>query len=173
MRPALIGPALGGCEIWRSGWKNARGAGRTRRLLWTAVCGSHPTDFFREHARLDAIRSKLRVPVLLGAAPHNLCRFGYVSPLPDAHQAGSSWHEMEAFYPLHVYICDQSLLAQLQEFVTPDAIFSEYAYFSSYSTKWVEHASISEIGNCTVRRTRLRPTATRDRGELPHARPLS
>jgi SAM-dependent methyltransferase len=47
---------------------------------------------------------------------------------------------MEPFYPLHAYVCDQCLLVQLQEFVTPDSIFSEYAYFSSYSTTWVAHA---------------------------------
>ncbi len=47
---------------------------------------------------------------------------------------------MEPFYPLHAFVCDQCLLVQLQEFVSPDNIFSEYAYFSSYSTSWVEHA---------------------------------
>ncbi len=47
---------------------------------------------------------------------------------------------MEPFYPLHAYVCDQCYLVQLQEFVSPDAIFSEYAYFSSFSTSWVEHA---------------------------------
>ena len=39
-------------------------------------------------------------------------------------------HEMEPFYPLHVYVCDQCFLVQLQEFVTPEEIFTEYAYFS-------------------------------------------
>ena len=63
-----------------------------------------------------------------------------MSPLCQTHIKPEQLHEMEAFYPLHVYICDQCLLVQLQEFVTPDAIFSEYAYFSSYSTSWVEHA---------------------------------
>jgi len=47
---------------------------------------------------------------------------------------------MEAFYPLHVRICEGCLLVQLEEFVAPDAIFSEYAYFSSYSDSWVAHA---------------------------------
>jgi SAM-dependent methyltransferase len=47
---------------------------------------------------------------------------------------------MEPFYPLHAYVCGECLLVQLQEFVTPAEIFSEYAYFSSYSTSWVEHA---------------------------------
>jgi 2-polyprenyl-3-methyl-5-hydroxy-6-metoxy-1,4-benzoquinol methylase len=47
---------------------------------------------------------------------------------------------MEAFYPLHVYVCERCFLVQLQEFVTPSEIFTEYAYFSSYSSSWVEHA---------------------------------
>jgi len=47
----------------------------------------------------------------------------------------------EPFYPLHVYVCDECFLVQIQEFVPPDEIFTEYSYFSSYSTTWVEHAS--------------------------------
>lgn len=44
------------------------------------------------------------------------------------------------FYPLHVYVCHACFLVQLDEFVPPEEIFSEYAYFSSYSDSWVEHA---------------------------------
>jgi hypothetical protein len=47
---------------------------------------------------------------------------------------------MEPYYPLHALVCEQCFLVQLQEYVTPDHIFNEYAYFSSYSTSWVEHA---------------------------------
>ena len=47
---------------------------------------------------------------------------------------------MEPFYPLHVRICERCLLVQLEEFVTADEIFTEYAYFSSYSDSWVAHA---------------------------------
>jgi hypothetical protein len=47
---------------------------------------------------------------------------------------------MEPFYPLHAYVCGRCFLVQLQEFVSPGEIFTEYAYFSSYSTSWVEHA---------------------------------
>jgi SAM-dependent methyltransferase len=48
---------------------------------------------------------------------------------------------MEPFYPLHVYVCGKCFLAQLEEYVSPDSIFSEYAYFSSYSDSWLQHAS--------------------------------
>ena len=63
-----------------------------------------------------------------------------MSPLCQTHIAPEQLHEMEPFYPLHAYVCDQCLLVQLQEFVSPDEIFTEYAYFSSYSSSWVEHA---------------------------------
>jgi SAM-dependent methyltransferase len=47
---------------------------------------------------------------------------------------------MEAFYPLHVYICEECLLVQLDEYVAPEKIFTDYAYYSSYSDSWVKHA---------------------------------
>lgn len=46
----------------------------------------------------------------------------------------------DAFYSLHARVCSQCLLVQVDDSVPPDAIFSDYAYFSSYSTSWVEHA---------------------------------
>ena len=63
-----------------------------------------------------------------------------MSPLCQTHISGSQLHEMEPFYPLHAYVCGSCFLVQLQEFVSPGEIFSEYAYFSSYSTSWVEHS---------------------------------
>ena len=62
-----------------------------------------------------------------------------MSPLCQTHITGEQLQEMERFYPLHAYVCDQCFLVQLQEFVAPEEIFTEYAYFSSYSTSWVEH----------------------------------
>lgn len=49
-------------------------------------------------------------------------------------------NHMEPFYPLCVYVCAQCFLVQLQEYIAPQAIFSHYAYFSSYSTSWLKHA---------------------------------
>jgi len=49
-------------------------------------------------------------------------------------------NQMEAFYPLHVFVCDQCFLVQLHEYVAPEDIFTEYAYFSSYSDSWLAHA---------------------------------
>ena len=49
---------------------------------------------------------------------------------------------MERFYPLHARLCTSCLLVQLPELVAADEIFTEYAYFSSYSTSWVEHSRV-------------------------------
>jgi hypothetical protein len=46
----------------------------------------------------------------------------------------------EVFYPLHARVCDACLLVQLPEYVPPEEIFTEYAYFSGYSDSWVAHA---------------------------------
>src|SRR4051794_36120700 len=46
----------------------------------------------------------------------------------------------EPTYPLHVRVCERCLLAQLPPLITPEETFTEYAYFSSFSSSWVEHA---------------------------------
>jgi len=62
-----------------------------------------------------------------------------MSPLCQTHIAPEQLNHMEPFYPLHAYICEHCLLVQLEEFVSPSEIFSDYAYLSSYSDSWVEH----------------------------------
>ncbi|MHA7985484.1 class I SAM-dependent methyltransferase [Rathayibacter sp. CAU 1779] len=47
---------------------------------------------------------------------------------------------VERFYPLNVRICSRCLLVQLPAYVDPEDVFVEYAYFSSFSDSWVEHA---------------------------------
>lgn len=63
-----------------------------------------------------------------------------MSPLCQTHIRVDQLQQAEPFYPLHALVCEQCFLVQLQEFVAPADIFSEYAYFSSYSSSWVEHA---------------------------------
>ena len=63
-----------------------------------------------------------------------------MSPLCESYVSAEQLNQMEPFYPLHVYICDRCFLAQLHEYVSPESIFAEYAYFSSYSDSWVDHA---------------------------------
>ncbi len=63
-----------------------------------------------------------------------------MSPLCQTHIEPHELNHMERFYPLHVWVCEQCFLVQLEQYVSPDEIFSDYAYFSSYSDSWVEHA---------------------------------
>src|SRR5690348_6094902 len=74
-----------------------------------------------------------------GGALASLVDLG-MSPLCESFLTPEAGEGMEPFYPLHVRICGECLLAQLPEFVRPDAIFREYAYFSSYSEAWLAHA---------------------------------
>ena len=62
------------------------------------------------------------------------------SPLCESFLRADQLNDMEAFYPLRAFVCGRCFLVQLQEYVRPEAIFSEYAYFSSYSETWLEHA---------------------------------
>jgi hypothetical protein len=63
-----------------------------------------------------------------------------MSPPCESFLAADQLNTMEAFYPLHVFVCEQCFLVQLEEYVSPETIFSEYAYFSSYSDSWLAHA---------------------------------
>ena len=63
-----------------------------------------------------------------------------MSPLCESFVPAERLSAMEPFYPLLVYVCDECFLVQLEEFVPPEEIFTEYAYFSSYADSWVEHA---------------------------------
>lgn len=63
-----------------------------------------------------------------------------MSPLCESYLAVEQLNQMEPFYPLHVYVCDRCFLVQLEEYVSPKDIFTEYAYFSSYSDTWLKHA---------------------------------
>jgi SAM-dependent methyltransferase len=63
-----------------------------------------------------------------------------MSPLANAYLQPEQVSAMEPFYPLRALVCDNCFLVQLEEFESPQAIFGDYAYFSSYSTTWLEHA---------------------------------
>jgi len=63
-----------------------------------------------------------------------------VSPLCETFLSATELHQPETFYPLHVYVCETCFLVQLEEFVPPEKIFRDYAYFSSYSESWLDHA---------------------------------
>jgi SAM-dependent methyltransferase len=63
-----------------------------------------------------------------------------MSPLANSYVTPERANAMEPFYPLHAYVCSQCFLVQLGEFESPEHIFSDYAYFSSYSSTWLEHS---------------------------------
>jgi SAM-dependent methyltransferase len=73
-----------------------------------------------------------------------------MSPLCESYVSYEQLNQMEPFYPLHVYICAHCFLVQLEEYVSPEEIFTEYAYFSSYSDSWLQHAK--EYSEMAVRR---------------------
>ena len=63
-----------------------------------------------------------------------------MSPLCESYLPAERLDAPETFYPLHVRICAECLLVQLPAYVAGEDIFSDYAYFSSYSDSWVAHA---------------------------------
>jgi SAM-dependent methyltransferase len=62
-----------------------------------------------------------------------------MSPLCESFLAAEQLNQMEPFYPLQARVCEECFLVQVEEFVSPKDIFTEYAYFSSYADSWVEH----------------------------------
>ena len=63
-----------------------------------------------------------------------------MSPLCESYVPAEKLDGPETFYPLHVRLCESCLLVQLPAYVSGEDIFSDYAYFSSYSDSWVAHA---------------------------------
>jgi SAM-dependent methyltransferase len=72
------------------------------------------------------------------ALAHTFANLG-MSPVANNYLTEDQIGRMEPFYPLHALACDQCFLVQLEEFEMPETIFSDYAYFSSYSTSWLQH----------------------------------
>jgi hypothetical protein len=70
---------------------------------------------------------------------HSLVDLG-MSPLCESFLARHELDAMERYFPLHALLCSKCFLVQLKAYVDPDHIFTEYAYFSSYSSTWVAHA---------------------------------
>jgi SAM-dependent methyltransferase len=70
---------------------------------------------------------------------HEFVNLG-MSPLCESFLLAEQLDALEPHFPLHAYVCDSCFLVQLKEYVSPREIFTEYAYFSSYSSSWVEHA---------------------------------
>src|SRR6476620_3096410 len=70
---------------------------------------------------------------------HSFCDLG-MSPLANSYLSEDQVDQPETFFPLHARVCSNCFLVQVGEFERPDAIFTDYAYFSSYSQSWLDHA---------------------------------
>jgi SAM-dependent methyltransferase len=83
----------------------------------------------------------LGYPCRFCAAPVSavVCDLG-MSPLCESYLTVEQLNQMERFYPLRADVCERCWLVQLERYVAPEEIFTEYAYFSSYSDSWVRHA---------------------------------
>src|SRR5215208_1299723 len=89
---------------------------------------------------VDESSPKLRCRFCAAPLVHTFVDLG-TSPLCQKHVTPQRYSEAEAFYPLHVYVCDKCFLVQLPEYVRREEIFdNDYAYFSSYSGQLVECA---------------------------------
>ena len=64
-----------------------------------------------------------------------------MQPLCESFVPPERFDEMEPFYPLNVWVCHDCLLVQLNQYVAPEDIFTDYAYFSSFSSSWLAHSS--------------------------------
>jgi len=64
-----------------------------------------------------------------------------MSPLCESYVTREQLNKMEPFYPLHVKVCEKCFLVQLEQYVSAEHIFTEYAYFSSFSESWLRHSS--------------------------------
>jgi len=71
-----------------------------------------------------------------------------MSPLCEEFIPANKLNHMERFYPLHALVCDRCFLVQVDQYVSPDDIYTEYAYFSSYSDSWIEHGRLFTDSIC-------------------------
>ena len=68
----------------------------------------------------------------------SFCDLGMAPPC-QSQVSPQNENRAEAFYPLHAFVCGKCLLVQIPEYVSPQDIFTEYAYFSSFSDSWLKH----------------------------------
>jgi hypothetical protein len=62
------------------------------------------------------------------------------TPLANSYLTEAELSGAERYYPLCAMVCDRCLLVQVEQYEAPETIFGEYAYFSSFSTTWLEHS---------------------------------
>jgi 2-polyprenyl-3-methyl-5-hydroxy-6-metoxy-1,4-benzoquinol methylase len=102
--------------------------------------GKQLGERIKEHHAQNSASAKPTCCRFCGAMlQHTFVDLG-MSPLCESYLSTDQLNQMEPFYPLHVYVCEHCFLVQLEEYVSPEHIFTEYAYFSSYADTWLRHA---------------------------------
>jgi len=99
----------------------------------------HSIESRAEHQRVSPTTSQLCCRFCGEVLEHTFVDLG-MSPLCQSHIEVHQLEQMEPFFPLHVRVCGNCFLVQLPEVTSPESIFTEYAYFSSYSDTWLAHA---------------------------------
>jgi SAM-dependent methyltransferase len=88
----------------------------------------------------DSIATTARCLFCRAPLRHTFVDLG-MSPLCESYVTREQLNKMEPFYPLHVKVCEKCFLVQLEQYVSAEHIFTEYAYFSSFSDSWLRHSS--------------------------------
>src|ERR1700736_1331179 len=91
---------------------------------------------------------RVALPTTVGERPCRFCgtdlQYVFVDlgmqPLANAYLTAADLRRAEPFYPLRLLVCTECFLVQVEETVSPEQLFSDYAYFSSYSDSWLKHA---------------------------------
>ena len=108
-------------------------------------------------AASDLLPANIAIPGLKCRFCDTPLRYSFVdlgmSPLCQSVVRPEDYNKPETFYPLHAFVCHECFLVQLDEYVDPEAIFTEYAYFSSYSDYWLDH--VRRYANDMIRRWSL------------------
>jgi predicted TPR repeat methyltransferase len=119
---------------------DAQIARETAASFGPTVQAAHRASSAREpHATFDASAAAAERCRSCGGDLHEMVDLG-ASPLCESFLSAHQLDAMEPHYPLKVMVCGACYLAQVKEYVAPADIFREYAYFSSYSQAWLDHA---------------------------------
>jgi SAM-dependent methyltransferase len=116
-------------------WTGPLSAETGRRLELREKRMTTTTQFFRKSMRRLASRP---AAFAARACERRLSILG-MSPLCETYPSAADLNRGETYYPLHTYVCEKCWLVQLEEYESAENIFSDYAYFSSYSDSWLKH----------------------------------
>lgn len=99
----------------------------------------HQTQTLHSHNDLAKLNGRLHCHNCSAELKDTFIDLG-TSPLCNGFIKPENMNKGQRFFPLHAYVCSNCLLVQVAEYVSPETIYSDYRYFSSYSDTWLEHA---------------------------------